>query len=525
MIVFFLASLLLSVISGVLLTFIFLSYPQNSRRDLPLRIFVGGGLGIGLSACLYFVSLAAGLAGYIPLIDLSACLLLGVAYSVLLKRGRRKTERLNCEPVGQSEDMEPRLPTRKAALPATKSKLETWIAAVFAIELFASLGSFFVAFLQEPHGRWDAWLIWNMHARFLYRSGEAWRDVFAGGMEWSHWDYPLLLPLSIVRGWKYSGNDSSYIPAAFALIFTLLTLGLLLSALAFLRSRTQGFLAAMILLGTPLFIMMGASQFADVPLAFFILATLVLLFLPERSPENGSGALVLSGIAAGLCAWTKNEGLLFLLIVTTSLFGTTLYATEWKSALNRTIRFLAGALPIMLIVIYFKTQLSPVNDLMEGFRLTAAAVKLTDFSRYAEIAKAFFITGISFTQGLVDIRAGMQLNFGAVSILLLIAYLLLAGVRIDDRDRTGILRTAAVLLLSLLGYFFIYVLTPLNLGYHLATSLNRLFLQLWPSIIFLFFMTAGAPERAASAEGRPDSGSARPEKIRRVRRAAAITQR
>ena len=488
MIIFFLASLLLSLISGILLTFIFLPSPKNDPQGRPLRIFVGGGLGIGLSACIYFVCLPAGLLGYIPLIDLAACLVLGLACYFLMKRRRREAER----------PAESQLHDRKVALFGAGAKLENGIATLFAVELLASLGSFLFAFLKEPHGKWDAWLIRNMHARFLYRSGEAWREVFAGGMDWSHWDYPLLLPLSIVRGWKYIGNDSIYIPAAFALLFTLLTLGLLLCALMFLRSRIQGYLAAMILLGTPLFILMGASQFADVPLAFFMLATLVLLFLPARSPENGSGAAVLAGIASGLCAWTKNEGLLFLLIVTGSLFCTTLYADGWRSARKRTVRFLAGALPILLIVIYFKTQLSPVNDLMAGFGPAAAAAKLMDFSRYAQIAKAFFITGISFTQGLIDIRVGMQLNPGAVSILLLIVYLLLAGVRIDDRDRTGLVRTAAVLLSILAGYFFVYVMTPLDLGYHLATSLNRLFLQLWPSVIFLFFMTAGAPEGAAS---------------------------
>ncbi|TSA48300.1 MAG: phospholipid carrier-dependent glycosyltransferase, partial [Deltaproteobacteria bacterium] len=305
MIVFFLASLLLSLASGVLLTFIFLPSPKNDLHGRLLRLFVGGGLGIGLSACLYFVSLPAGLSEYIPLIDLAACLALALIAYAFRKRGRRETE-------GPAAS---KLQDIGTALPGTGPKLATWIAALFAVELLASLGSFLFAFLKEPHGKWDAWLIWNMHARFLYRSGEAWREVFAGGMDWSHWDYPLLLPLSIVRGWKYIGNDSLFIPAAFALLFTLLTLGLLLCALAFLRSRIQGCLAAMILLGTPLFIVMGASQFADVPLAFFILATLVLLFLPARSPENHFGAPVLAGIAAGLCAWTKNEGLLFLPIV------------------------------------------------------------------------------------------------------------------------------------------------------------------------------------------------------------------
>ena len=49
----------------------------------------------------------------------------------------------------------------------------------------------------------------------------------------------------------------------------------------------------------------------------------------------------------------------------------------------------------------------------------------------------------------------------------------------------------------LVGYFFVYVLTPLDLDYHLMTSLNRLFLQLWPSVIFVVFMIAGPPEPAS----------------------------
>ena len=83
---------------------------------------------------------------------------------------------------------------------------------VFSIALASSLISFAVAFLKEPHGRWDAWLIWNMHARFLYRGGDHWREAFASGLDWSHWDYPLLLPLSIARGWTYTGGEEHSSP-------------------------------------------------------------------------------------------------------------------------------------------------------------------------------------------------------------------------------------------------------------------------------------------------------------------------
>ena len=108
----------------------------------------------------------------------------------------------------------------------------------------------------------------------------------------------------------------------------------------------------------------------------------------------------------------------------------------------------------------------------------------------------FSSPGSASPRGCIDVRTGMHLNPGPVNVLLLAAYLLITGLHIDQRDRTGLLQTAAVLLLMAAGYFFIYVLTPLDLNYHLMTSLNRLFLQLWPGVIFVVFMVAGPPEQA-----------------------------
>ncbi len=475
MIASLIAALLISLTIGILLIFLFLPSLKGGAAGPAFRFFAGGGLGIGVTSCLYFVCLLNGLTRYLLAIDLGVCLFLRMLCFILFKR-----------PAAIAEQTLPEAGKR--------SRFPILLAAIFSVELVASLVSLIFAFLKEPHGKWDAWLIWNMHARFLFRGGDHWLDAFSSGLDWSHWDYPLLLPLSIARGWQYMGGESLSVPAVMAFIFTLLTLGLLLSTLFMLRGRNQGYLAAMILLGTPFFIVLGAAQFADVPLAFFILTTFVLLHLHARSPGHRPGVLILAGLAAGLCAWTKNEGLLFLVIVTGSLFCTTVHAGGWRSALERTAGFLAGALPILLIVIYFKSQLSPANDLMAGFGPASAAAKLTDLGRYVEIAKAFFITGISFTQGLIDVRVGMRLNPGAVNILLLIVYLFLAGVRIDGRDRISLFQSTAILGLMLIGYFFVYVLTPLDLGYHLATSLNRVLFQLWPSVIFLCFMIAGSPE-------------------------------
>ena len=505
----FAASLFLSVVAGILLTVVFLP-SKGGGNPWMFRIFAGGGLGIGVMSCLCFACMTAGLTGYILWADLLLCLLFGgIGYGMLRR-----------DATGDSQTV-PQTPKR--------TSLEMVLVGILSIELLAFLASFLLAWREAPHGKWDAWLVWNMHARFLYRAGEAWQDVFSSGMDWwTHWDYPLLLPLSIVRSWRYMGSESVYVPAVFAFLFSLLTVGLLLSALAHLRGRSQGYLGAMVLLGTPLFLLMGSSQFADVPLAFFILATLVLLQCYGSSPDRPLGPLILAGLTGALSAWTKNEGILFFPIVAAVLLFTEAYSDGWKAALRRTALLLAGALPVLLTIGYFKMQLAPPNDLVVGFGGAAVAAKLTDPGRYAEVAKTFLITGISFTQGLFDARKGISLNIGGVvTTAVLIGYLFLMGVRIDRRDRIAVVRSAAILGFMLLGFFFVYVLTPRDLGYHLATSLNRLFLQLWPGFIFLFFMIASSQEPAllprsqqvaeAPLPGKKTAGRGKPTKTRRAK--------
>ena len=346
----FIASLLLPLATGILLAFLLCPVLKNGAAGRAFALFAGSGLGIGIASCLAFLCLLTDVTHLIPVVDLGVALAAGVGWFLVFRRPA-------------AGEVRPLPETRK------RSPFEILLAGIFSLELIASAASFILAFLKEPHGRWDAWLIWNMHARFLFRGGDHWREAFASGLDWSHWDYPLLLPLTIVRSWGYMGEESLRVPPVIAGFFTLLTLGLLCSSLCLLRSRSQGYLAAMILMGTPFFITLGASQFADIPLACFVLMTLVLLLFPARSAVGCGGALILAGCAAALAAWTKNEGILFFLIATAGLFGTTIYSNGWKQAFRRTAAFLAGALPVLMIVIYFKLRIAPANDLMAGAQL------------------------------------------------------------------------------------------------------------------------------------------------------------
>jgi hypothetical protein len=500
-------SLFLSLATGFFLVRVLIPDPNGGRGALFFQLVMGAGLGIGISSCVYFLSMIAGMTSFVPLIDSLLCLLAGaLAFSMQSPSTRggdieegHSGQTVNSRQSGMAlrsvmfitSIFRSPFPERETK----KTGLEKLLIAVFSVELAVSCGAFFFAFLKEPHGRWDAWLIWNMHARFLARSGAAWREVFLLPMDWSHWDYPLLLPLAIVRGWKYSGSETIYIPAVVAFLFFLLTAGMLLGAAGRLKNLFGGLVAAMLLIATPFYILMGISQFADVPFSFFILTTIVMLSLPELNNDKNFRPLIVAGISAALAAWTKNEGILFFLVSGFVLFSAAALQGRWRQAAVKSGWFLAGALPIMLCVVYFKLRLAPPNDLTTGFAAgNAALVKLTDTARYMTIIKEFFMTAFNFTKGPVDLRAGGGLHLGAVNILLPIAWLWFMGVSRDGKTRPGVIHASAILGLMLSGYFAVYLLTPLPLEYHIATSLNRLFLQLWPSVIFLFFMVANAPD-------------------------------
>ena len=54
--------------------------------------------------------------------------------------------------------------------------------------------------MRSPDGGFDAWAIWNQHARFLMYAPEV---GFHPGV--THPDYPPLVPLLVAFGWRLFG--------------------------------------------------------------------------------------------------------------------------------------------------------------------------------------------------------------------------------------------------------------------------------------------------------------------------------
>ena len=366
--------------------------------------------------------------------------------------------------------------------PATESEFGIYFR-ILRISVLIVMTCFVAAFLirsvLNPHGWEDAWSMWNLKARFLFRSGDNWQNSFSPLLFWSSLDYPLLVPVSIVRIWSYLKIDSALAQILVAALFTFSSVALLISSLAVIRSKGAGLLAGLVLMGSPYFLKTGAYQIADVPLGFYILATVVLFGLKDTF-DSKPRFLILAGVMAGLAAWTKNEGLLFLLVVFVVRMIVIISNNEIKAYLKELVMFAIGLVPILAVVVLFKLTLSQTNELFSGQSFGSVLDRLMDGSRYILIGKSFLVFFYD--------------KLAKEWLIVLPIYALLWGKTKQMVNQDSIKTSFLCLIFMLGGYFMIYMITPLNLQWHIETSIWRLFLQLWPTMIFSFFLVVTTPE-------------------------------
>jgi hypothetical protein len=319
---------------------------------------------------------------------------------------------------------------------------------------------------MNPHGMWDAWAIWNLHARAYFRAAPDWSAVFSPLIGWSNPDYPPLVAVTIARVWAYHGRESTLVPAFMSVLFAGSSLALVIVSAARLRGWTIGLLSGMALLMARTYAFQTACQCADVPIGFFILVAIVFMTLGwgEREPAR---FFAVAGLAAGCAALTKNEGAPLMLLVG---FVALLKAPRVQSLTGAA---LGAALPLVALTI-FKVRLAPSNYLFELQTPAALRAKLQDPARWSNV----------FGQIADRVPAWGEVWMGAL------ACLAVAAALTARRDRASRHRAATALLLvaaMLVSYGVIYVVTPLPLDWQIATSFDRLFTQIWPALVWAAF--------------------------------------
>ncbi len=287
-------------------------------------------------------------------------------------------------------------------------------------------------------------------------------------------DHPLLQKGFIAQCWLMMKNESTWVPIVSSFIFTFCTIGFLSASVSFFNNKMEGIIAGLILLCTPFFMTMGDSQYADNTIGFFYLTTIVLLTFARKGTSINPPLLIAAGVTAGLAAWSKSEGLLFIVCLFISQLTLLFFKNHRKLMLVELKYLFLGMLPILFLLAYFKLVIAPPHRIVmqQGGIIFA---KLMDYSRY-KIALQW-ITGQFPIFGQWIINPWWLFLVGV-----------LFKIKNIKENSYRFIPLFVLVLLMLIGFFFAEIITPLSLYYYLSTSAHRLLFQLFPSFIFVYFL-------------------------------------
>jgi hypothetical protein len=366
-------------------------------------------------------------------------------------------------------------PTRAAAV--SRPALDLWAArGLFLVVAGLSLSGPVVEYLASPHGQWDAWAIWNQKARFMVRAGPGWTASF--DIPWSNPSHPLFVALSVARLWAYAGAELTAVPAMLSGVYGVTTAAVVIGAVG--AARVRAWLAGAVLMAPSSFAHLVAAQTADLPVGLLLVASLAPLAIRTNRFWSGRvdvrGTLLLSGACAGLAAWTKNEGLVFLPVAAMLVLWT---AFRYGRIRDAGWWFL-GTAPFLLLLAWLKGFLAvAAPQYAEGVTLGTLVEQVLSTERHVQIWRAMWPHAVVW-------GGAMARGAWPFALLVLAAH---ACTRAGRVSRSVL----AVVAFMCTGYYAVYVLTNLELSWLVATTFERLTLQLWPSVVLALFLI-GTPD-------------------------------
>ena len=317
---------------------------------------------------------------------------------------------------------------------------------------------YFILFASK-YGSWDAWAIWNLHAKLISRP-ELWHNLFSNNVAYSHSDYPLMLPSIVAFFWNGVGSLSPIIPILVSYSLLLIIPLLIYFSLLNEGDKLYAYLALIIFVIDNNYKTIAISQCADTLLSLLILLTFIQY---KNLKTDAANRVYILGFICASCAWVKNEGLVFYILFTIGFL-----LSNYKNIQTLKKYFIGMIIPA-LVVVSFKLFFSPANDLISANnkQLFSLVTVLSDTGRYLTIFKFGINTLIS------NYMPALILSFVVLTL-----------------NRKAFLSFPSIIISSLLViYFVIYLITPHDLSWHLSTSLYRLFQQIYPALIYLLLLS------------------------------------
>jgi hypothetical protein len=447
-----LASLVLPIASGWVWCRALGALPaERSWMARILQVGLAVALGFGASSALYFLLSWAGVAD-VPVVAAGEIALVAAGVALMMRR-----------------------PEAAPTPPRRLTYFEFMLLAGLVVLMCLAGAVAARTYTGAPHGRWDAWAIWNLRARYFAGEG-TWRNAVSPLLAETHPDYPLATSSLIARTWLYGGREfDPAVPLGIAALYALATLLTVVGAVGTIRGPTLGLLAGCVLLGVGSWVAEIGSQYADVPLSLYFAGALSLVAVAIATENKRAASL--AGIFAGLGAFVKNEGIAFVAVLLIALALTSQGRRHWQA-------FAMGLTPALAVVLIFKFFVAPSDPVLSqgvGSMLSKAA----DVSRWGAIAVGF--AGRIWT--LSDWYAHPVLLAGAV--------LFFFRPSRETRMQATTLWIASALMVG--AYAAAYLITPADLKWQIDTSTDRLLVQILPAAMVSVFIAA-VPQAVEEAQ-------------------------
>ncbi len=415
------------------------------RARLPLFEFIPlvVGLGLGFAGTFQFW---LSLLGLKP--SQSGLMVLGVTAGILIRRS-----------IASGKIVRIQSPADKIS-PGDKT-----ITVLAGIPLFFALLIVLVHALGHGMYEWDAYMLWGFKAKVL--STNAIRDAgYFSDLNFAmlHLNYPLMIPFLMAGINGAAGEMLEILPKLIFPIFYL-TMGMFLySGLRSSLPVWQATALTTLFLTGPHILRWSGSGLADVPLAAFYSGAILQLIKwveTENSPD-----LLLSGIFAGFCGFTKNEGLLMVLLITAAVCGVLIYK-KCASLFPQLLHYGFGVAVITGPWLIYRRQLPKVD---ENYLAHFSVATISENLGRLDFIAVSIIESISNWQ-----------NWNALWIILGV----LAAIRIRQTCQLTNLMLWGLLATHIFAYALIYLIGPLNPDGLMQATLDRLLIHVSPVALLI----------------------------------------
>jgi len=372
------------------------------------------------------------------------------------------------------------VPALESAAPAPMEWFDRAGLALFGLAVL--IAAIFSVIPLSAWSNWDAWAIWFLKAK-VFRVARA---VDLGFLRerayaFSHHDYPPGLPAIQNYLMLWTGGLDVRLLRCLSPVYLAALGGLLAALLRELGMRRGRWLATGAFTLIPFVLGQGSNGYADVPLAVGMVACLLLLV----SALGGRAPAWAIGLIGGFAALTKDEGFLWSLACLTVLGVCDLVKREkWTRIAVAAGVLLAVAGPWKAVT--RRLDLKP-NDYVINLPAMLGNVP----ERAPMVVKGLFLEtlgpgvtmpALAGAESPGPALAGWFEN--QVSKWLLVWYLVLASVVFGARRliRPPVSFAAAVIIMQACAYGSVYLASIVSVPWHIVTSLDRLLLQLLPSV-------------------------------------------